>query len=245
MASTYTGNPIATQSPSPAPSVGSNGAGDPVGNLPTDGDALNASSVAQALKVPLDWTAFFRRDLAKLYGVRVWDSSTTFAIDALVIDDDHLTYKAITSSTNKKPASNPSDWAVWGFTTATLLAANQAAYWGTTVIDTDTGIASTGGTLVAGRTLLTKVGYGSWTKSARLCFAIQYTTDVTDTISLSGDKVFATSGSGHIGLKNIQVSAADGASATAGILNDNAITLTVSDVVTSAWVFVALEGMAP
>jgi hypothetical protein len=63
MASQYTGNPSVGQSPSPAPSWGSNGVGDPIGNLPADGDTFNASAFLQAYKVALDWIAFFRRQV--------------------------------------------------------------------------------------------------------------------------------------------------------------------------------------
>lgn len=54
MSSTYTGNPTAAQPPSPAPSYG--GVAESV--LPSDGDALNAASVAQPLKMPADWITF-------------------------------------------------------------------------------------------------------------------------------------------------------------------------------------------
>lgn len=61
MSSNYTGDPIATQAPSPAPSFGDTTQTDPVGILPADGDDLNASSIIQGIKVSLDWIAFFRR----------------------------------------------------------------------------------------------------------------------------------------------------------------------------------------
>lgn len=52
--SNYTGDPAATQAPSPPPGQDV----EPVGDLPDDGDALNAASVAQAFKVCLDFIAW-------------------------------------------------------------------------------------------------------------------------------------------------------------------------------------------
>lgn len=54
MASDYTGNPSAAQSPSPAPGPGII----QTVRLPADGDALNAASVAQAWKTLVDRQAF-------------------------------------------------------------------------------------------------------------------------------------------------------------------------------------------
>jgi len=51
MASTYTGNPTATQSPSPPPGPGVL----PIFNLPTDGDDYAASSVEQSFKTAADF----------------------------------------------------------------------------------------------------------------------------------------------------------------------------------------------
>jgi hypothetical protein len=63
MPSNYTGNPIATQDPSPAPSWGNTAETDPIGSLPVNGDPPDGSTFEQAYKVPLDWCAFFRREL--------------------------------------------------------------------------------------------------------------------------------------------------------------------------------------
>ena len=54
MSSQYVGDPTASQSPSPAPSVG----GAPIVVLPADGDSFAASSVAQAFKTLADFAAF-------------------------------------------------------------------------------------------------------------------------------------------------------------------------------------------
>ncbi len=54
MSSNYTGNPTGTQSPSPQPGVFV----DPIVNLPSDGDDLNAASVAQAYKALADSCAY-------------------------------------------------------------------------------------------------------------------------------------------------------------------------------------------
>lgn len=113
MPSQYIGNPAASQSPSPAPSLGSDQAGDPIGSLPTDGDALNASSVLQALKVPLDWLAFLRRLLGAIVGVRFWEPGRTYDIDALVIGSNHKTYRATGNSTNMDPTVSLAAWELW------------------------------------------------------------------------------------------------------------------------------------
>jgi len=70
MPSNYTGNPIATQDPSPAPSLGSTTETDPIGSLPVNGDPPDGSTFEQAYKVPLDWCAFFRRHLEPTSGIQ-------------------------------------------------------------------------------------------------------------------------------------------------------------------------------
>jgi hypothetical protein len=70
MPSNYTGNPIATQDPSPAPSLGSTTETDPIGSLPVNGDPPDGSAFEQAYKVPLDWIAFFRRHLEPTSGIQ-------------------------------------------------------------------------------------------------------------------------------------------------------------------------------
>ena len=82
MPSNYTGNPIATQSPSPAPSFGSTTGGDPVGSLPVNGDPPDASAWAQGFKVALDWSAFFRRQMSP--GAQVVG---TFAVSSGAVSD--------------------------------------------------------------------------------------------------------------------------------------------------------------
>lgn len=57
MASNYTGNPTATQAPSGAPIIDTA----PIASLPADGDPENAASVAQAMKVPMDWLAWLMK----------------------------------------------------------------------------------------------------------------------------------------------------------------------------------------
>lgn len=54
MASNYTGDPTAAESPSPAPSPGAL----PIVSLPADGDSLDAASVEQAFKTAADNCAF-------------------------------------------------------------------------------------------------------------------------------------------------------------------------------------------
>lgn len=48
-------------------------------------------------------------------GLADWDAAETYAIGDRVIGPTGSTYQALTANTNKTPASNPSDWALWGF----------------------------------------------------------------------------------------------------------------------------------
>jgi hypothetical protein len=150
MASNYTGNSTAAQAPSPAPTLGSDGGGDPVGSMPADGDTLNVSSVLQALKVPLDWIAFFRRIIARFKGIATWDSSLTYAIGDIVLVTGGRTYISKTVNTNKAPGSNPSDWDAWAHTNANLVADLSALYGITT------GAGGTYVTLPGGLTIMIK-----------------------------------------------------------------------------------------
>lgn len=48
-------------------------------------------------------------------GLADWDSAETYAIGDRIIGPTGSTYEALTANTNKTPASNPSDWALWAF----------------------------------------------------------------------------------------------------------------------------------
>jgi hypothetical protein len=69
MPSNYTGNPTATQAPSPAPSLDA----DPIGALVADADAQAAASYIHPEKVALDWIAFLRRRVREITGTLVND----------------------------------------------------------------------------------------------------------------------------------------------------------------------------
>lgn len=62
MSSNYTGNPTGTQPPGSTPALG----GYPIVVLPSDGDALNAASVAQAWKECADYIAFAQLSINQL-----------------------------------------------------------------------------------------------------------------------------------------------------------------------------------
>ena len=49
-------------------------------------------------------------------GLADWDAAETYAIGDRVIGPTGATYQALTANTNKTPASNPSDWVLWGLT---------------------------------------------------------------------------------------------------------------------------------
>lgn len=82
MSSTYTGNPASTESPAYRPLPGTL----PVATLPSDGDADNAASVAQAFKVEADYiaglmmpgrTKLWRVDYTQVYAGAVSATSLT------------------------------------------------------------------------------------------------------------------------------------------------------------------------
>jgi hypothetical protein len=186
MATEYTGNPGTAQAPSPVPSLGSDSAGDPVGNLPADGDSLNASSVAQAMKVPMDWIALFRRTLAPYKGVRTWDSGTAY-VQYDLVQAAGVVYQAVTSSTNRS-VGDPTYWTPCYITAAQITALMQSLSYGVSVDTSATDISSTHGTLVSLSVLFTTIGYSTLVK--RLCFRLAFSSDGTATVTLSGAKEF-------------------------------------------------------
>jgi|GEM_PF-4641748 len=48
-------------------------------------------------------------------GLADWDAAETYAVGDRIIGPTGSTYQALTANTNKTPASNPSDWALWAF----------------------------------------------------------------------------------------------------------------------------------
>lgn len=61
MASNYTGVATATQAPSGPPIPG----GDPIASIPADGDPRNAASIAQMVKVAMDWVSWLTKPRAR------------------------------------------------------------------------------------------------------------------------------------------------------------------------------------
>jgi hypothetical protein len=113
MPSQYSGNPIASQDPSPAPAFKTV----PIGNLPVDGDTLNASSFLQAYKVCLDWIAFLAGNALPSLGVTTYDPTVTYTAGQIVYDTvTHRTYrvKAGYSPTAGTAPTNGTYWDVWG-----------------------------------------------------------------------------------------------------------------------------------
>ena len=49
-------------------------------------------------------------------GIADWDATDSYEISDIVRGPDNLVYKALTTSTNLTPASNPAAWTVWGYT---------------------------------------------------------------------------------------------------------------------------------
>ena len=140
MPSTYTGNPTAAQSPSPAP----NPTNPIILNLPTDGDDLNVSSILQALKAVGDWIMWLVGLIIPIQGVRTWSATTTYALNDMVVGPDHLTYKSsVGANLNNTPASSSGAWDRWGHTP---LEVQQ----GTVIMDSGTsGISCTNGASVS------------------------------------------------------------------------------------------------
>lgn len=118
MSSNYTGVPTATQSPSPAPGLYVA----PILNLPTDGDALNVSSVLQPFKAVADWAAWASTMFAAIKGVTEWVNTVTYPAGSVVVRpfasvDAHI-YLALQNNANSDPATTPAAWKRidWGST---------------------------------------------------------------------------------------------------------------------------------
>ena len=75
MSSNYSGNPTATQAPSPQPAQGIT----PIAQLPSDGDSLNAASVAQAFKMLTDLGAYLTKNAAILPGDNAFTGTNNFS----------------------------------------------------------------------------------------------------------------------------------------------------------------------
>jgi len=119
MATQYTGDMTQTQPPSALPSF----AAAPIGNLPADGDTLNASSVAQAYKVCLDYLDFLRVKLATVVGVRTWDSGWVYAVGDLIrYATNGLYYRCIQAGWGHTP-TDVAWWTPWALDLGTLSAA--------------------------------------------------------------------------------------------------------------------------
>jgi hypothetical protein len=230
MASEYTGVPTADQSPSPAPSLGDTAGGDPIGNLPTDGDTLNVSSVNQAFKVPLDWIAFLRRWGYTFKGIRTWSSSVTYAAGDIVwYSSNGYCYIASQAGTNQNPSTETDYWDRWGHTEAQAeeIADTQIAAYAQTYnlgLDIDMvtgGIATTHGTLVTGSVVNLTHGNAAETRIRDLAFQLAFSTDGEATVSFSGDKAFAT---GKI--RNVVVTSISGVTVY-GIVNPAYDTLSI------------------
>jgi len=118
MASNYQGDMTQTQPPSALPSF----AAAPIGSLPADGDALNASSVVQAYKACLDYLDFLRVKLAPFVGVRQYDSGYAYSIGDLVLyTTDNLHYRCTADVTGGTgPAADTAHWARFAIDLGTL-----------------------------------------------------------------------------------------------------------------------------
>lgn len=128
MASQYTGDPTATQAPSPTPGMGVY----PIGNLPVDGDTLNASAFAQAYKVCLDYIAFLQSKM--IFGIPPWDATTSYhslSIVAWRTSDGGTGYVYRVKSGHSPDAGTlPNDtthWERWGWSKTELEAAMTVA----------------------------------------------------------------------------------------------------------------------
>jgi hypothetical protein len=132
MASNYTGNPTASQTPSPNPGFGAA----PILHLPVDGEPLNVASIYQGLKALADWTAWLTVALSPYRGVTNWSGSNPdYTVNDIVIDgsDNHL-YQCIYSppDTGFAPHSNPTYWKRidWSEQDVQAIAAKQTAVLG-------------------------------------------------------------------------------------------------------------------
>lgn len=133
MSSTYTPSPTATQAPAGTPASGNLEL-----TLPSDGDAASAASIAQALKVLADFTAFARAPFAN---ASIWSQ------EILAAQDAHL---------NKR-------WALdhWGLPRKTTIE------WTEDFTPAPAFNATATGTLSAGRQSIVTFGAGAFTGSAQ------------------------------------------------------------------------------
>lgn len=83
MATTYTGNPTATQSPAAAPGVGVA----PILSLPVDADPANVASIYQAFKVLADYVAYLTKfSSAGLFGNGSGGDITLTTVSSMSVD---------------------------------------------------------------------------------------------------------------------------------------------------------------
>lgn len=95
MPSNYTGNPVAVQAPSAAPALTAY----PIGSIPSNGDSLNAESVAQDFKVALDNIAYLiDRQRDQIFGTGV-DGSPIFSGTNDLTGMKYFTEFVLTSAT--------------------------------------------------------------------------------------------------------------------------------------------------
>ena len=236
MPSAYTGNPVAAQSPSPAPSLSD----DPVGNMPNDGDASNVSSILQALKVPLDWIAFLRRQVLAS-GVTLWNSANTYSALTMVLSPgDGNTYRVKAghiSSVGVDPASpgGATDWEQWALTSEQVDDMLPAISVSTDTAGIAVAIVGTVGSV--SDVVFTTVGYATYSK--RGTFKLNMGSGgIAATITFSGTKAFSS------GIKTVQVTwATNGAGmfhGSAVISSPNVIVVTTD--LGGADLFVTVEG---
>lgn len=126
MASTYQGDPTATQAPSATPGIGVY----PTGNLPADGDTLNASAFNQAYKALLDYSAFAQYHLWT--GVSRYSATASYNYGYLVLwavadGGDGKLYKCIFAGTGNAP-SNTTYWERCGYAGSELGGTVSSAY---------------------------------------------------------------------------------------------------------------------
>jgi hypothetical protein len=148
MATNYTGNPAASQAPSPNPGFGVA----PILSLPDDLDPLNASSIIQALKAVADWSAWLTNTLSPFRGITNWDNAFAGYTVGDVVEDtaDHHVYRCILAppEVGFVPHTNPNYWVRidWSSADVKQLAGKQT--------DSTGDITATHGAIVTGASML-------------------------------------------------------------------------------------------
>lgn len=102
------------------------GSGDMVEPTQTFIDGGWPESATPPARQYFNWLFFFLTDAVRYYaqrGLTDWQTGELYQQNARVIGDDGNTYVSkVNSNTGNTPSTSPSEWGLWGFTTAQITA---------------------------------------------------------------------------------------------------------------------------